>query len=131
MESLGRAIEDYLHNCGRLAYYLGLSNQLLGLNADLGSLGGREEFLRRLGETAHLFTDAGLIVVTTIADLDDFELQTLDTLNQPGELLVVSVGQVQLDRRKPDLALDKVDLGALGTVHALLQARQYLQDYQI
>jgi bifunctional enzyme CysN/CysC len=131
METLGRAVEEYLHNSGRLAYYLGLSNQLLGLNADLNVPGGREEFLRRLGETAHLFTDAGLIVITTIADLDDFELQTLDTLNQPGELVVVSVGEAQLSRRKPDLVLDKVDLASLGALHTMLQERRYIQDYQI
>ncbi len=131
MESLGRAIEEHLHNSGRLAYYLGLSNQLLGLNADLNVLGGREEFLRRLGETAHLFTDAGLIVITTIADLDDFELQTLDTLNRPGELVVVNVGEVQLGRRKPDLVLNKVDPDALSALHSLLQEKQYIQDYQI
>jgi bifunctional enzyme CysN/CysC len=131
MESLGRAVEEHLHHAGRLVYYLGLSNQLLGLNADLNVLGGREEFLRRLGETAHLFTDAGLIVITTIADLDDFELQTLDTLNQPGELVVVNVGEVQLSRRKPDLVLDKVDPDALSALHVLLQEKQYIQDYQI
>jgi len=131
MESLGRAVEEHLHHSGRLAYYLGLSNQLLGLNADLNVRGGREEFLRRLGETAHLFTDAGLIVITTIADLDDFELETLDTLNQPGELVVVNVGEVQLSRRKPDLVLDKVDPDALSALHALLQEKRYIQDYQI
>ncbi len=131
MESLGRAIEEHLHHSGRLAYYLGLSNQLLGLNADLNVLGGREEFLRRLGETAHLFTDAGLIVITTIADLDDFELETLDTLNQPGELVVVNVGEVQLSRRQPDLVLDQTDPDALSALHALLQEKQYVQDYQI
>jgi bifunctional enzyme CysN/CysC len=131
METLGRAVEEHLHNSGRLAYYLGLSNQLLGLNADLNVLGGREEFLRRLGETAHLFTDAGLIVITTIADLDDFELETLDTLNQPGELVVVNIGEVQLCRRKPDLVLDKVDPDALSALHSLLQQKQYIQDYQI
>jgi len=131
METLGRAVEEHLHNSGRLAYYLGLNNQLLGLNADLNVLGGREEFLRRLGETAHLFTDAGLIVVATIADLDDFELQALDTLNQPGELVVVCVGEVQLSRRTPDLVLDRVDPGSLSTLHSLLQEKQYIQDYQI
>ncbi len=131
MESLGRAVEEHLHHSGRLAYYLGLSNQLLGLNADLNVLGGREEFLRRLGETAHLFTDAGLIVITTIADLDDFELETLDTLNQPGELVVVNIGEVQLSRRRPDLVLDRVDPDALSALQALLQERQYIQDYQI
>ncbi len=130
-ETLGRAIEEYLCNCGRMAYYLGLNNQLAGLNADLKIFGGREEFLRRLGETAHLFTDAGLIVIASIADLDDFELETLDTLNQPGEMVVVSVGEVQLDRRKPDLVIDKVDLSALGALHALLQEKRYIQDYQI
>ena len=131
MESLGRAIEEHLHTCGRLAYYLGLSNQLLGLNIDLNVLGGREEYLRRLGETAHLFTDAGLIVITSIADLDDFELQTIDTLNQPGELVVVNIGEVQLSRRKPDLTLDKADPDALSALHSLLQEKQYIQDYQI
>ncbi|MBM4027470.1 MAG: adenylyl-sulfate kinase [Planctomycetes bacterium] len=131
METLGRAVEEHLHRAGRLAYYLGLSNQLLGLNADLNALGGREEFLRRLGETAHLFTDAGLIVITTIADLDDFELQTLEALNQPSELVVVSVGDTQLSRRRPDLVLDKVDRDALSALHTLLQQKQYIQDYQI
>jgi bifunctional enzyme CysN/CysC len=131
METLGRAVEEHLHHSGRLVYYLGLSNQLLGLNADLNVLGGREEFLRRLGETAHLFTDAGLIVVTTIADLDDFELETLDTLNQPGELVVVNVGAVQLSRRRPDLVLDQADPHALSALETLLQEKQYLQDYQI
>ncbi len=131
MEALGRAIEEYLHNCGRMVYYLGLSNQLLGLNADLNVMGGREEYLRRLGETAHLFTDAGLIVVASIADLDDFELETLDTLNQPGDLVVVNVGEVQLSRRKPDLVLEQVDLEALGKLHGLLLEKQLLQDYQI
>lgn len=131
MESLGRAVEEHLHSSGRLVYYLGLSNQLLGLNADLNVLGGRDEFLRRLGETAHLFTDAGLIVVTTIADLDDFELQTLDTLNQPGELVVVNIGEVQLNRHRPDLVLEKVDSDALSALHSLLQEKQYIQDYQI
>ena len=79
----------------------------------------------------HLFTDAGLIVITSIADLDDFELQTIDTLNQPGELVVVNVGEVQLSRRKPDLILDRVDPDALSALHSLLQEKQYIQDYQI
>jgi hypothetical protein len=114
-----------------LVYYLGLSNQLLGLNADLNVLGGREEFLRRLGETAHLFTDAGMIVITSIADLDDFELETLDTLNQPGELVVVNIGEVQLSRRRPDLVIDEVRPDALGLLHRLLQKKQYLPDFQI
>ncbi|HHH76179.1 MAG TPA: adenylyl-sulfate kinase, partial [Phycisphaerae bacterium] len=131
LEALGRAIEEYLHNSGRHAYYLGLSNQLLGLNADLNTMGGRDEFLRRLGETAHLFTDAGMIVITTISDLDDFELETLDTLNKPGELVVVSIGDVQLSKRKPDLALDNIDLSSLSSLHTLLQDKHYILDYQI
>ncbi len=130
-ETLARAIEQYLHNCGRLAYFLGLSNQLLGLDSELKVLGGREEFLRRLGETAHLFTDAGMIVITSIADLDDFELEVLEVLNQPSDLLVVTVGPSQLTRRGPDLAIETVDLQALQVLHGLLQERHYVADYQI
>jgi hypothetical protein len=72
-----------------------------------------------------------MIVVTSIADLDDFELEALETLNRPGELVVVNVGDVQLSRRRPDLTLDRADLNALRALHGLLQEKRYIQDYQI
>jgi bifunctional enzyme CysN/CysC len=130
---LAKAVEEYLFNNGRMVYYLGVSNALLGIDADLAASGQREEYLRRLGEVSHLFTDAGLILITTVSDLDDYELRMIDTLNQPNELLVVSVGENQLSRRQPDLHIEKVtdNVDALRGIHELIQAMNYLMEYHL
>lgn len=50
---------------GRQAYVLDGDNIRHGVSADLGFLPGeREENIRRVGEIAALFADAGLIVIT-------------------------------------------------------------------
>jgi len=138
--TLARSLEQYLFNNGRLVYYLGVSNALLGIDADLGTtpaaeaeFGERDEYLRRLGEIAHLFTDAGVIFVTTVSDLDDYELEMIDTLNQPNELLVVNVGETRFTRREPDLTIDRAEgnVEALRSIQALLQSKNYLTEYNL
>jgi bifunctional enzyme CysN/CysC len=131
--ALAKALEEKLFRTGRLVYYLGLSNSLLADGADPKDLFEREEFLRRIGEVAHLFTDAGLILITTVSDLDDDELDVLDTLNKPGDLLVVSVGESRLSRRQADLTLAApADAHAAARqVAALLSARHLLPDYEL
>lgn len=131
METLGRQIEEFLYYSGRQAYYLGLNNQMLGLDADLNTAGGREEFLRRLGEMSHLFIDAGMIAITTIAELDDFELDMIKTLIQPGELVLVCVGENHLHRNQPHLTLKEVNHEALRAIEAFLQEKHYIPEYQI
>jgi bifunctional enzyme CysN/CysC len=130
---LARSLEEKLFRNGRLAYYLGVSNSLLGINADLVVSEERDEYLRRLGETAHLFTDAGLILITTVSDLDDHELALLETLNDPNELVVIAVGENPFSRRPADLVLEAGgDPGRdVSRIAALLHQRQYLPDYQI
>jgi bifunctional enzyme CysN/CysC len=138
---LAKQFEEQLFRSGRMVYYLGLSNSLLGVDSDL-ELGRaeavvpreeRDECLRRLGEVSHMFTDAGLILIATISDLDDFDLDVIETLNKPGDLLVVNVGESRLTRRRPDLQLDSVaDVGlAIRQVQALLQKKNYLPEYSI
>jgi bifunctional enzyme CysN/CysC len=133
--ALAKALEEALFASGRQVYYLGLSNSLLGIDSDLreASLVERDEHLRRLGEISHLFTDAGLILITTVSDLDDHELEIIDTLNQPGDLLVVNVGDSRFTRRKSDLELSPlthVD-EAKRAVHQLLVSRSYLPEYYL
>jgi bifunctional enzyme CysN/CysC len=128
---LAKALEEYLFNCGRLVYFLGVSNSLLGIDADIQAFGERDEYLRRLGEVAHLFTDAGAIFITTVSDLDDHELDLIDALNQPNELVVINVGASRFTRRQPDLQLDQVTIGALREIHGLLQARNYIIEYHL
>jgi len=58
------ALERALSACGRLSYVLDGDNLRHGLNGDLGfAAADREENIRRVGEVAALFADAGLIAI--------------------------------------------------------------------
>jgi bifunctional enzyme CysN/CysC len=131
--ALARALEAHLFERGRLVYYLGVSNSLAGINADLIDTRERDEHLWRLGEIAHLFTDAGLIIITTVSDLDDYELALLEQLNEPNELLYISVGDVGQIERRPDLAIPAGanEQNAVQQIHNLLQAGNHLVEYYL
>ena len=59
-------LEHALVQRGRLAYVLDGDNIRHGLNKNLGfSAADREENIRRIGEVAKLFADAGLVVMTS------------------------------------------------------------------
>ncbi|HEY1379565.1 MAG TPA: adenylyl-sulfate kinase, partial [Gemmataceae bacterium] len=59
-------LEHALVQQGRLAYVLDGDNIRHGLNKNLGfSAADREENIRRIGEVAKLFADAGLVVMTS------------------------------------------------------------------
>ena len=63
--TLAYAVEEKLHEMGYLTYVLDGDNIRHGLNSDLGfSPEDREENIRRVGEVAKLFADAGVIVMT-------------------------------------------------------------------
>ncbi len=63
--TLALGLEQRLFDLGAQAYSLDGDNIRRGLNADLGfSPQDRHENIRRIGETAALFADAGLIVIT-------------------------------------------------------------------
>jgi adenylyl-sulfate kinase len=58
------ALERRLFDDGHLVYWLDGDNVRMGLNGDLGfSPEDRTENIRRIAETAHLFNDAGLLVI--------------------------------------------------------------------
>src|SRR5215213_6998277 len=60
------ALEHALVQAGRLAYVLDGDNIRHGLNRNLGfSAADREENIRRIGEVARLFADAGLITMSS------------------------------------------------------------------
>ena len=63
--TISHALEERLFINGYLAYVLDGDNIRHGLNADLGfSPGERRENIRRIGELAALFADAGFITIT-------------------------------------------------------------------
>src|SRR5436309_11122121 len=64
--TLAFTLEHALTQAGRLAYVLDGDNIRHGLNKNLGfSAADREENIRRIGEVAKLFADAGLITMTS------------------------------------------------------------------
>ncbi len=132
-QELAKRLEERLFHRGRFVYYLGLSNTLLGSEAGVDPGDERDETLHRLGEISHLFTDAGLILITTVSSLDDEDLDVIRVLNQPNDCLVVHVGQDALGADKPDLQMDDiVDPGAAVTqIEDLLASRKYLPEYNL
>jgi adenylylsulfate kinase len=63
--TIAYALEERLHTEGKLAYVLDGDHLRHGLNGDLGfSDEDRRENIRRVGEVAALFADAGIITVT-------------------------------------------------------------------
>ncbi len=64
--TIAHALELRLMNMGQACYVLDGDNVRHGLNRDLGfSDADREENIRRVAETAHLFNDAGMLVIAS------------------------------------------------------------------
>ena len=129
---LAKALEERLFARGKAVYYLGLSNAVGG-EAGLRDSDQRDEFLRRIGEVSHLMTDAGLILIAAVSDLDDEELKLIRALNSPGELLVIGVGESRFSLAEPDLELAsslEVEAG-LAALERLLQSRNFLPEYYL
>ena len=62
--TIAHAVERVLLDLGKVVYVLDGDNVRHGLNGDLGfSPEDREENIRRIGEVARLFTDAGVLVL--------------------------------------------------------------------
>lgn len=65
--TIGAALEETLIRGGRAAYRLDGDNLRHGLNADLAfSADERTENIRRVGEVARLFADAGLVAIVPV-----------------------------------------------------------------
>lgn len=131
--SIAQKLEEKLFDAGRQMFYLGVNSSLPGGAQGLENGGLRDETIRRLGETAHLFTDAGLILITSITDLEYYELHMIKTLNQPGDTLVVGAGSRTLGADQINLQLveDVSDDQAATQIAAFLTKQNYLPEYYL
>ncbi len=86
------AAEAELLKRGRLAYVLDGDNVRHGLNKNLGfSPEDRTENIRRIGEVAKLFTDAGVIVFTSFISPYRADRDQVRELFEPGDFVEVYV----------------------------------------
>jgi bifunctional enzyme CysN/CysC len=90
--TIANLVDKKLHALGRHTYLLDGDNVRHGLNKDLGFTDAdRVENIRRVGEVAHLFVDAGLIVLTAFISPFRAERAMARGLFEPGEFLEVHV----------------------------------------
>ncbi|OGX08126.1 MAG: adenylyl-sulfate kinase, partial [Omnitrophica WOR_2 bacterium GWA2_47_8] len=105
-QKIARALEEELFKQGKNTYFLGVSNELMVQEAVAGDkVLAKHQHLQQLGELARIITDAGLIFITSITDIDDYELEMLKSLNRPNKTLVINVGENSFTAGKVDLIL--------------------------
>jgi adenylylsulfate kinase len=86
------AAEKVLLQRGRAAYVLDGDNVRHGLNKNLGfSPEDRTENIRRIGEVAKLFTDAGIITLTSFISPYRSDRDAVREIMEPGDFIEVLV----------------------------------------
>ncbi|HEY2584166.1 MAG TPA: adenylyl-sulfate kinase [Tepidisphaeraceae bacterium] len=85
-------LEQMLLHKKKHAYRLDGDNIRMGLNKNLGfSAEDRAENIRRIGEVARLFTDAGVIAITSFISPYKKDRDAVRAANKPGEFIEVYV----------------------------------------
>jgi adenylylsulfate kinase len=85
-------LEQMLLHKKKHAYRLDGDNIRMGLNKNLGfSAEDRAENIRRIGEVAKLFTDAGVIAITSFISPYKKDRDAVRAANKPGEFVEVYV----------------------------------------
>jgi adenylyl-sulfate kinase len=90
--TIANALEGELHAAGHHSYLLDGDNIRMGLNKGLGfSDADRVENIRRIGEVAKLFVDAGLIAITAFISPFRADRDMVRSLVAPDEFFEVYV----------------------------------------
>ncbi|MEM7206299.1 MAG: sulfate adenylyltransferase subunit CysN [Pseudomonadota bacterium] len=90
--TIANLLESRLHDANHHTYILDGDNVRHGLNKDLGFVeADRVENIRRVGETAKLMADAGLIVIASFIAPFAKDREMVRKLMEPGEFIEVFV----------------------------------------
>jgi adenylylsulfate kinase len=109
-------LEQMLLHKHKHAYRLDGDNIRMGLNKNLGfSAEDRAENIRRIGEVAKLFTDAGVIAITSFISPYKKDRDAVRALNKPGEFIevYVNVSLEAAERRDPKGLYKKARAGQI------------------
>lgn len=130
IETIARELEQTLFRLNYKAYYLGVRNLLHGLASEETIKDwSRDREIRQVGELARILTDSGQIFITTVFNLEDDEAEKLKLLNQPSEILVITIGESPFYSFQPDASLEVE--GAVAAVGSLLQKQEIILDYYL
>jgi len=114
--TIANQVAKRLHAQGRHAYLLDGDNLRHGLNRDLGFRPeDRVENVRRVGEVARLFVDAGLIVLVSLISPFRNERRMVREMLEPGEFLEIFVDTplAECERRDPKGLYARARAGAI------------------
>ena len=109
-------LEQMLIERGRLAYRLDGDNIRHGLNKNLGfSADDRTENIRRIGEVAKLFTDAGVITIASFISPYRADRAAVRALHGSGDFLeiYIKVSVAAAERRDPKGLYKKARAGEI------------------
>jgi adenylylsulfate kinase len=109
-------LEQMLLHKKKHAYRLDGDNIRMGLNKNLGfSAEDRTENIRRIGEVAKLFADAGVIAITSFISPYLKDRDAVRALNKPGEFIEVyiNVSLATAEQRDPKGLYKKARAGQL------------------
>jgi adenylylsulfate kinase len=109
-------LEQMLLHRHKHAYRLDGDNIRMGLNKNLGfSAEDRAENIRRIGEVAKLFTDAGVIAITSFISPYKKDRDAVRALNKPGEFIevYVNVSLETAEKRDPKGLYKKARAGQI------------------
>jgi len=109
-------LEQMLLHKHKHAYRLDGDNIRMGLNKNLGfSAEDRAENIRRIGEVAKLFTDAGVIAITSFISPYKKDRDAVRALNKPGEFVevYVNVSLEAAEKRDPKGLYKKARAGQI------------------
>lgn len=124
---LASLLERQLFEDGKLCYYLGIGSVLYGVNADLkrrDAINNWREHVRRFGELAHLFLDAGQILIVTAVELTKADLAILQTVIEEENIKTAWLGE----HVTTDLPVDLVFDHAQSDEEMAIRIKRLLQD---
>ena len=107
---IAKTLEKNLFDSGRVVYYMGMQNILLGVESDIPKLDENtethKEVIRRLGEVGNLMLHAGNLFIVTAVGIRAEDIEILKTtLN--AAIQTVWVGENVTTDLVPDLVLDE------------------------
>jgi bifunctional enzyme CysN/CysC len=102
-----KQLERRLFDEGYRTYYFGIANYFEELDHDVRTRDlARQQHLERLGDLARVITDMGTLLITTVTDADDYDMQQLAKLAEPLGLFLINMGENHFSEFPVDIALD-------------------------
>lgn len=122
---IAKLLEKNLFDSGRVVYYMGMQNILLGVESDIpkveGSNENHKEVMRRLGEVGNLMLHAGNIFIVTAVGISIEDIEILKT-TLGGAIQTLWIGDEVTTDLVPDLQLDSIK----DTQEAVNKIKDYL-----